>query len=161
MEKLREIFSALGVENVATHIASGNVIFDVAGKKPVNVANLENLAETALFESLGYDVATLIRSYEDLQSIVDRAPMPDFDPIAGDKLYIGLMKSAPASTVTLTTLCCPINDISCIGRDIYWLRHTARGATKLTYTPIEKALGQKATFRGIDTMSAILDKYRP
>ena len=55
MDRLRKLFESLGLSNVETFIASGNVIFDSLVE---SAETLEEKIERHLRESLGYEVAT-------------------------------------------------------------------------------------------------------
>ena len=74
MDHLRKLFEALGTSNVETFIASGNVIFDSEADDP---RVLERKIEDHLQESLGYEVATFVRSTSELAGIARYRP---FDP---------------------------------------------------------------------------------
>src|SRR5215211_2292119 len=63
MDYLRTLFEDLGLMNVETFIASGNVIFDSPARRP---KALEQKIETFLKEKFGYAVATFIRSAAEL-----------------------------------------------------------------------------------------------
>jgi uncharacterized protein (DUF1697 family) len=71
-EKLREVFESLGFANVATVIASGNVVFDSPSK---NVPALETKIEKALPEKLGFKSTTIIRNKEELEKLWKKDPM--------------------------------------------------------------------------------------
>src|SRR5580658_2019879 len=66
MEQLRQLFSALKFSNVETFIASGNVIFET---KSTPDEKLEQKIEKHLEKALGYEVATFVRSIEEIQAI--------------------------------------------------------------------------------------------
>ena len=59
MDRLRGLFEARGFEDVATFIASGNVIFS---SDSVDAASLGRDIEEHLENELGYEVATFIRT---------------------------------------------------------------------------------------------------
>src|SRR5262249_4837424 len=71
MEQLRSLFEALGLSNVETFIASGNVIFEAPTTNP---RSLERQIERHLQQSLGYEVATFIRSATELEAIAQYKP---------------------------------------------------------------------------------------
>ena len=73
MDELRRLFEALGFSRVETFIASGNVIFDSSSK---NSAALEKKIATTLHQSLGYEVATFIRTTDELIAIAQHQPFP-------------------------------------------------------------------------------------
>lgn len=70
-EKLKEVFESLGLENVRTVIASGNVIFDTALK---SVPTLETTIEKALAAQLGFNSTTIIRSKEEIETLIKKNP---------------------------------------------------------------------------------------
>lgn len=70
-EKLRGAFEQLGFKNVATVIASGNVVFDSPSK---NTKALESKIEKALHTTLGFKSTTIIRSEAHLKALVKRDP---------------------------------------------------------------------------------------
>lgn len=66
MDRLREHFEALGLANVATFIASGNVIFDANDDDPTA---LEVRIEAHLAGALGYEVDTFLRTLTELDAV--------------------------------------------------------------------------------------------
>lgn len=69
--KLKSFFESLGLTNVRTVIASGNVVFSSSAK---NMARLETKIEQALPKVLGFTSATIIRSQTQLQALVKKDP---------------------------------------------------------------------------------------
>lgn len=70
-DKLKGVFESLGFTNVATVIASGNVVFQT---NSTNVAALEKKIETALPKQLDFKSTTIIRSQNELQALVKKNP---------------------------------------------------------------------------------------
>ncbi len=96
-EKLRGTFESLGFKNVATVIASGNVVFESSSK---DVAALESKIEKALPEKLGFKSTTIIRSKEELEAIAKKNP---YKKILGDERYYPLITFLKESTPALKT----------------------------------------------------------
>jgi uncharacterized protein (DUF1697 family) len=72
-DKLRGVFEGLGLENVASVLSSGNVVFRSSlGDAPV----LEQRIEDALALELGISSLTLLRSYSELRALVESDPFP-------------------------------------------------------------------------------------
>lgn len=71
MAALRETFEGLGATDVATYIQSGNVLFD-GGRR--GAAAWTTRIEGALSERFAYDATVVVRSHEELRSIVRGAP---------------------------------------------------------------------------------------
>src|SRR4051812_37558810 len=92
MDQLRTLIMALGYTNVATYIASGNVIFETP---PTRTSVLEAQIERHLRDALGYEVLTFIRTAEELAAIADYAPFPATEQ-AIHGMYVSFLK-APLS----------------------------------------------------------------
>ncbi len=72
-DKLRGVFEGLGLEDVASVLSSGNVVFRSSrADAPV----LEQRIEDALALELGISSRTLLRSYSELRALVDSDPFP-------------------------------------------------------------------------------------
>jgi len=66
MDHLKKLFEKMGFEKVETFIASGNVLFESKSKK---IDAIKKKIETELEKSLGYKVATFIRTTNELKTI--------------------------------------------------------------------------------------------
>ncbi len=157
MTKLREIFESLGLTDVETFIASGNVIFK---SRSTNADVLEKKIEQQLEKVLGFEVATLIRSPTELAAIVDFQPFPGADT-PGSSLYVGLLKSAPdAETRNKVRALGTSNDEFLVeGRELYWLCRTRMMESIASGVLLEKTTKVRATFRNVTTLRKLADKY--
>src|SRR4051812_4331032 len=71
MEGLKKSFEAVGFEKVKTVLASGNVLFETeVADEEVLVAQIG----ARLKKDLGHEVGVLVRSMEEIQSLVERNP---------------------------------------------------------------------------------------
>jgi uncharacterized protein (DUF1697 family) len=157
MDRLREIFESLGLTEVETFIASGNVIFRSRSAKP---AALEKKIEAQLRKSLGFDVSTLIRSTSELSGIVGLDAFPGaVKPTSS--LYVGILKSAPDEGVRQRVLAfrTPTDEFRVEGREIYWLCHTQSMDSIVSGGRLEKSVGMAATFRNVTTLRKLAEKY--
>ena len=160
MERLRKLFASMGFSDVETFIASGNVVFDSAGRG--TAAALEARIATALEAALGYEVATFLRTMEELRAIADRKPFPAAAmEQAGATSYVGFLEAplAPAAKKALLAMRSEVDDLHHVGREIYWLGR--RGFANAEFAPgkMEKALKIKATFRNITTVRKMAAKF--
>jgi uncharacterized protein (DUF1697 family) len=71
MDVLCRLFESLGFSKVESFIASGNIVFETTSK---NVRALERKIEGRLLETLGYEVATFIRTDAELAAVADYEP---------------------------------------------------------------------------------------
>jgi uncharacterized protein (DUF1697 family) len=156
MDRLREIFVAMGLANVETFIQTGNVVFESA-KKP---EDLETAIEARLQKVLGYPVATFVRSPGELREILKCKPYTAEEQKAAANIMVGFLRK-PLSAAELRGLapfCGPIHEFRGHGREIYWLRHKLGDFTDVSGSKFDKATGP-ATFRSLTTVAKMVAKY--
>ena len=150
MARLRELFVGLGLEDVSTFIASGNVLFTSRAR---GVGALETRIESTLQSALGFEVATLIRRAEDVRTVAAFEPFEGSAP-EGATDFVGFLRRVPTddATARLMRLSNAIDALRVHGRELYWRRHGPGPASKLTGAVIERTLGMEATLRNINTV---------
>ena len=154
MDRLRQLFEQLGLEDVETVIASGNVLFTSASK---NERALTAKIAGRLEDSLGYEVATFLRTPAELAAAVKRSP---FGKIDTANLYVGFLADAPspASIRDLRACANDIDDFHVAGREVYWLCRTSFGRSAFSGAKLEKKLCCATTLRNITTVRRIAEK---
>ncbi|MFC5523869.1 DUF1697 domain-containing protein [Polaromonas jejuensis] len=158
MEALRAHFEALGLANVETFIAGGNVIFTAPAKK---LPTLATAIEKHLHTALGYEVRTFIRSMPEVAAIARYQPFPASQLEAAGTLNVAFLAeplSAEAQK-TLMSLKTDIDDFHVQGREVYWLCRKKQSESKFSNALLERALKLQATFRGINTLKRLAAKY--
>jgi uncharacterized protein (DUF1697 family) len=162
MDCLRALFEAMGFEDVATFIASGNVIFDAPASDP---RALERRIEEELCTMLGYEVMTFVRTPAELAAIAAHRPFPREDPdAAGNALYIAFLKEAPpdAAQSQMLALQTPTDLFHFHDRELYWFLRTKLSESSLfSGSVLEKTLGAPMTMRNITTVRKLANKYPP
>jgi uncharacterized protein (DUF1697 family) len=159
MDYLRLLFETLGFSNVETFIASGNVIFSSNTK---SIKALEKKIEGCLQETLGYRVATFIRSTVELASIADYKAFNEAELNAeGNALYIGFLADRPSDEATqkLLAFVTEVDDFHLSGREVYWLCRKRIGESEFSGARLERSFGMQATFRNSTTVRKIAAKY--
>jgi len=160
MDHLRGVFESMGFPNVETFIASGNVIFE---SKSRNEDALVRKIEKGLNDSLGFEVATFIRSDSELAGIANHQPFPKPQMDSAIALNIALLSSpldAEAGNLLLA-LKSDIDDFHIHGREVYWSCRIKQSESKFSNAVFEKTLGVKSTFRGWNTIRKMAEKYAP
>lgn len=159
MGHLRQLFENLGFSNVETFIASGNVVFDSTSK---STKTLEKKIESILRETLGYAVATFVRSTSELVNIAEYRPFNDSELNAdGNALYIAFTADEP-STVSkrkLLTFTTDVDDFQVYGREVYWLSRKKISESTFSGAQLERILGMPATLRNANTVKRLAAKY--
>lgn len=160
MDALRQHFESLGFSDVETFIASGNVIFETPSQ---NTGTLETTIENKLWDALGYEVATFLRTDVELAEIASYQPFrkPDLEAAAAFNLAFLKASLNDASAKKLLSLKTDIDDFRVHGREVYWLCRKKQSESTFSNAALEKTLGVKSTLRGMNTIQKITAKYYP
>lgn len=156
MDRLRALFQSMGLGDVRTVIASGNVVFST-GKR--SVERLEREIEAALRDALGHEVTTFVRTRAELEALLAFDPLPHLPPppAADGVLSVAFLKRPPTASgvASLDALRTPIDDFLVRGREAWWLRRTRDPKSLVLGSKLEKALGT-ATVRNVSTVARIV-----
>jgi uncharacterized protein (DUF1697 family) len=154
MEALRRLFESMDALNVATFIASGNVIFDT---RRTNAAVLERSIEERLQKALGFPVATFLRTIPEVAAAAAHNPFPESEFAAGATMYVGFMKTRPQKEWQsgVAALRTAVHDFAVRERELYWLRRKGPWESP----PIEKTLATLITMRNVSTVRKLAAKY--
>ncbi|OME88089.1 cytoplasmic protein [Paenibacillus sp. FSL A5-0031] len=91
MAELKRMFEELGFARVQTYINSGNVIFE----SNENANNLEEKIEKQISEVFGFNIAVILRTADELVSIIDKSPFNAAELTEGQSIHLTLLKEAP------------------------------------------------------------------
>ena len=157
MDRLRTLFEGEGFTNVETFIASGNVVFDGAGRADA----LERAIERMLKAALGYDVATFVRTGAELRALAAHdafSPSAVARATAFNVAFLGRPLDAKGKKA-LMALKNRVDDFHVNGREIFWLSRVRQSESVISNAVFEKTLGQRSTVRGINTVRKMAEKY--
>ncbi len=156
MTELKTIFQRLGLSEVSTFIASGNVIFNASGA----AATLETKIERGLETSLKYAVPTMLRTAAEVAGAAAYEAFP-VAALGGASLYVGFMKRAASASAikAARSLQTNIDELRVHGREVYWLARKSIAESTISGAGIEKALQTPVTFRNINTVRRLAVKY--
>ena len=158
MKELRGVFEAMGLKEVETFIASGNVIFTSRSK---DIAALQQKIENQLLRSLGYEVKAFLRTVPEVAAIARYKPFNESQLSSAAALNVAfladpLSAEAAKSVMALKT---EIDDFHVHGREVYWLCKTKQSDSKFSNTRFEKMLNARATWRNMNTVKRLAAKY--
>jgi uncharacterized protein (DUF1697 family) len=159
MDQLRTLFSGLGFSEVETFIASGNVIFVSPAK---DARALERKIEAHLQKSLGYPVATFVRSLPELADVSNHDPFESDEKPAGKVTIYVIFGSAEVSDVgrkALVALNTATDRFAVKGREIYWRRSADKFEPPFTNSQLERAASGPVTMRNRNTIERLAKKY--
>jgi uncharacterized protein (DUF1697 family) len=158
-QELRAHFEAMGLEEVATFRASGNVIFATPKREPE--AMLAARVEAELDERLGYDVPVFLRSAVELAAIAAQKPFPAAKlKKSKGKPQVSLLKKKPSAAAQKKVLALATDEdlLAIEGRELYWLPSGGLLESDLDLKAIEKLLGAD-TRRTMGTIEQIAAKH--
>ncbi|MBW7913650.1 MAG: DUF1697 domain-containing protein [Taibaiella sp.] len=159
MVYLKQLFEDMGFKNVSTYIQSGNVYFETT--KAGN-GTLSEKIEKHLHRTLGFEVETMVRTVDELQSIADKDPYKKIEDDGNAVVYVGFLADEPAKEQKelLLTFNSEIDECTINGKEIYILRYRDRGKAKFENKLIETKLKVKCTTRNRKTLLKMIGLYK-
>src|SRR6185295_10703550 len=108
MDTLRREFEAIGLKDVETFIASGNVVF---AAPPGKATALERKIEKRLHDSLGYEVRTFIRTEAEVAAIAGYKPFEEAQLRSAQAVNVAFLGDPlePAAVKLLMAMRTPID----------------------------------------------------
>jgi len=160
MKELVRLFESLGLTEVETFIASGNVIFNSSSR---NVRSLQDGIEQRLEESLGYEVKTFIRTDSEVAAIAKYRPFSAAKMTQAAAFNVAFLEQPldAAGTKLLMGMKSGIDDFHVHGGEMYWLCKRKQSDSKFSNAVFEKALKVRSTFRGMQTIEKLAAKLAP
>lgn len=162
MDDLRRHFEALKLREVATFIASGNVIFTTAARE---LGALERRIETHLEAKLGYAVPTLLRATAEVAAVAAHRPFASSeleDPTNSIHVIFCRAPVPAADEARLLSLNGPKDEFHVHGREVYWLCRGKISVDSLAAPQLEKAFrGAEGTMRNRKTVRQLAALYPP
>jgi uncharacterized protein (DUF1697 family) len=145
MAELRALCETAGFRDVTTYIQSGNVLF----RSKLARHRVREKLESALADKLGKPVGVLLRTPEELRSIVERNPFPRAAP---NRLIVFFLE-APLERGTVGALSAPgKEELAEHGAEVYVHYPDGQGQSKLKL-PFAKT----GTGRNLNTIRKMLD----
>ena len=91
MADLREVCRSIGLEDVATHIQTGNVVCNADEAASAVAESLRAAIDT----EFGYDVPVVVREREEYLALLEDAPFEDLPGTDEAKLYVTFLHAMP------------------------------------------------------------------
>lgn len=118
MADLKACLEDMGLTQVKTILASGNVRFETADEK-----DLKGRLEAALAQRFGFPVGVVLRSRPDIEGMLAADPFAGIDPKADVKRYILMFDRDLPAGVALDGVPGDFDVLRIDRRDIYFLAH--------------------------------------
>lgn len=158
MSRLKELFEELDFADVATFIASGNVLFSSDGK---DRRKLETQIAVHLEKSLGYRVDTFVRTTDEVATIARAKAFPD-EGDAQVTVHVGFLHQAFDAEVArkLAAVRTTDDEFRVSGREFYWLTRVHVSDSKVWSSPAIKSLRLPTfTLRNMTSLRKLFAKH--
>jgi uncharacterized protein (DUF1697 family) len=158
MTQLKALFEDAGFTNVATFIASGNVIFDSGSK---DQDKLESKIAKHLRQALGYEVDTFVRSAAEVIAI-SRSKIFEEELKSSHALHVCLLhqRLTPGDARKLDQIHTKNDAFKAAGREYYWLCRVRVVESEVWKSPEMKALRlPDCTMRNITSIRKLVAKH--
>src|SRR5882672_6139618 len=154
MDELRAMFESLGLAQVETFIASGNVIFETRSK---DAGVLQKRIASHMQKSLGYEVGVFLRTDVEVAAIAEYKPFPDAAIKSAGAFVVAFLGAAPSAAAkqSLMRNRSASDDFHVDGCQAYWLSRTNQSNSPFFKVGFDKALGMPATARSLTTVSKL------
>ncbi|TRC71849.1 DUF1697 domain-containing protein [Mesorhizobium sp. WSM4307] len=155
MADLKAMAEGLGLRNVRTLVATGNLVFEA---ERTATAALEKRLEAAFETAFGRHVDIIVRGAGDWRKLASRNPFPTESEEAGDQVAVRVMRKPVAEDVLsgLQAYAAEDEKVLLIGGDIWLVFSRERPSSRLLAAANHKRLG-KGTSRNWNTVRKLAE----
>jgi uncharacterized protein (DUF1697 family) len=154
MERLADLFAAIGCRHVRTYIQSGNVIFEAS---PALARRVPRAVSDAIAAATQLEVPVLVRTAAELKAVVRGHPFwkPNLD---AKTLHVAFLADAPPAerVAALDHRRSPPDDFVVRGREIYLRFPNGVARSRLTNAYFDGKLATVSTLRGLGTVEKLV-----
>ena len=157
MADLKELFDDLKYRDVKTYIQSGNVVFKTALKSPD--LEIAGKIQKAIEKKYHFHVPVVIRTKEELKSIIASNPFLKERDIDLKKLHVTFLSEMPAeeNAESITNSDFSPDRFRISGKEVYLHIPESYGETKLSNNFFDKKLKVAATTRNWNTVNKLFE----
>ena len=158
MSRLKALFEELEFADVATFIASGNVVFTGRG---ADTGRMEVRIARHLETALGFAVDTFVRPAGEIVAIGRARIFPE-EGQPGITIHVGFLREAlPAETARrLAAVRTATDELRVVGREYYWLCRIRTSDSKVWTSPEVRALRlPTSTMRNLISLRKLIAEH--
>lgn len=154
MAELREHLSHLNFENLQTYIQSGNLVFNFKGD---DNGQLQELITNRIKEVYEFEVPTMIRSKEELGTVLNENPYLSDNDKSINGMYVTFLEDYPSESLLakMAELVLKDEEYTVKGKSIYLYFHAGFGKAKMNNNFFENKLKVRATTRNWKTINKL------
>ncbi len=153
--KLKWCFEEMGFKNVRTVISSGNVVFE-SGSKSEGV--LETKIEKALPKILGFSSATIVRSQNDIEKLLDKNPAKGITHGKENYILVTFFKHHTTKLRTLPRSGAGYKVLGVYKKEVCIVYDNQESKTPIIMLKLEKDFSKAITSRTWKTVERIANK---
>jgi uncharacterized protein (DUF1697 family) len=154
MDALRALYVSLKLEDVRTHLQSGNVIFRTKEK---NLPKLAAKIQAAIERDYGFRPEIMLRTPADFRQAIAATPFPASRNLHPSKIIVTFLGAEPAAEAraALEALKPHPEEVHLKGRDLYIYFPDGMGQSRL-WSAVEKMLKTAGTARNWNSVTKVL-----
>lgn len=152
MAELRTLCEHLGLREVSTYIASGNIICD----SPADLDSVLRDLEAAIAAEFGVETPAIGRTHAELEAAVAANPYTEFTDKLVHVVYLAA-EPDPSGVAALAERDFGTDECTVVGREVYARYANASYNSKLTPPVMQKLLGVPGTARNWRTALKLVE----
>ncbi len=158
MDVLRQLFVDVGLSQVETFLASGNVIFQTTAQ---DLPALEKELTEKVSRALGFETVVFLRSLTEVATLASYPAFLQSELDQAGAYNIVFLSAEPHEDGVrrLTALTSQIDRFQVHERQVFWLCQKKQSESTFSNAILEKVLGQPSTLRGMTTLKKLVEKY--
>lgn len=156
MDALRALYTSLKLEEVRTHVQSGNVIFRTKEK---NLPALARKIQEGIGREFGFRPEVILRTASEMRHAIEASPFAARRNVEPGKILITFLASEPGSEVhaSLGALKGYPEELHLKGREVYIYFPNGAGKSRLPWSSVEKLFKTTGTARNLNSVTKMLE----
>jgi uncharacterized protein (DUF1697 family) len=156
MTDIKTLYEELKFKEVTTYIQSGNIIFKT--NKKASDQSLSKKIEQAIYKKYNFSVPVIIRTVEEMKTVISVNPFIKESNIDTEKLHITFLAESPkqANVEGIKNLDYSPDKFFIIDKEVYLYCPNGYGITKLSNNFFENKLKVTATTRNWKTVNKLV-----
>jgi uncharacterized protein (DUF1697 family) len=156
MESLQGLYESLGMQNVRTHIQSGNVVFKT---KERDLVRLSRLIEDAIEKKFGFRTDVILRTPAELRDVTAKNPFAKRSPMDPSRLLVTFLAAdpGPEAREKVSKLDTQPDEMYVDGREVYIYFVGSMARPKISWMAIARMLKTSGTGRNWNTVRKLME----